>query len=458
MDEDHRPAASRFDAFRALAEARARGEMVLLPRMLRGPARREHVRQTLREDHRARIAGHDDDALVKFEKLAGSLFSFFRGTALLFYRDMAGEDAWMPTVLTLGDVHPDNYGVTPSADDVPVFSVDDFDEAFYAPFTWDIKRGAVGFMIGAEVEGGLGRKDQRAIAAAFVGGYVDGIERYAASRMEDGEQMRRDNAPPLIADLLDKATKKGRAAWLADKYLDETGRGFKASKKLVPISSRRDEFQAVLDRFVAESELEPPARAGEMHVKDVCERKGQGTASLGLARYYLLVEGPAADGTDDLILELKQARPSALAGVAPPSAYTVEGMGDRISHAHSVQLVRGDVFFGSVEHEDLSFMVRERAPYKKSIDLDELSKAQWRDYAAICGGVLAQAHALSDETGEVDHDVEPEILRAMGSRELFIEDVLGFATDACKRLHRDHACFRRDHAMGAFGDVDVVFR
>lgn len=48
---------------------------------------------------------------------------------------MAGDDAWMPTVLTLGDVHPENFGVMPNADNVPIFSVNDFDEAYYAPFT-----------------------------------------------------------------------------------------------------------------------------------------------------------------------------------------------------------------------------------------------------------------------------------------------------------------------------------
>ena len=31
------------------------------------------------------------------------------------------------------------------------------------------------------------------------------------------------------------------------------------------------------------------------------QRLGQGTASLGLPRYYLMVEGPLADGTDYLI-------------------------------------------------------------------------------------------------------------------------------------------------------------
>ena len=95
------PAGSRFEAFEKLARARAAGEMVMLPRMLTGNDRRRHVRETIREDHQRRIASRDAEAEAKFDKLAGSLYSFFRGTSLLFYRDLAGEDAWMPTVLTL---------------------------------------------------------------------------------------------------------------------------------------------------------------------------------------------------------------------------------------------------------------------------------------------------------------------------------------------------------------------
>lgn len=125
------------------------------------------MRETLRDDHGNRIARHSEGAAAKFDKLAGSVFSSFRGTCLLFYRDMAGEDAPMPAVFALGDVHPTNFGVMPSADNVPIFGVNDFDEAHYAPFTWDLKRGAVGFLLAAEEEGGHRRSRQRAIARHF---------------------------------------------------------------------------------------------------------------------------------------------------------------------------------------------------------------------------------------------------------------------------------------------------
>jgi uncharacterized protein (DUF2252 family) len=448
---------SRFEAFRQLARRRARGEMVLLPRQLTGNDRRLHVRETIREDHRNRIAQHSEGAAAKFDKLAGSLYSFFRGTALLFYRDMAGEDATMPTVLALGDVHPANFGVMPSADNVPIFGVNDFDEAYYAPFTWDLKRGAVGFLLAAAEEGGQGPARRRRIARRFLTGYLDAIDRFAREETEADHQVRRDNAPALIRELFTGAG-QDRRSWLAEDYHDEYGRGFRAGDELVPVTSRCAEFQELVGRLVAERGIAVPARAGQMRVKDVAIRKGQGTASLGLTRYYVLVEGARADGTDDLVIEFKQARRSALAGLTPPSEYDSDGRGPRIARAQGAQLVHGDVFYGAIEFEDRSFVTRERSPFRDDIDLDDLSKKGWKAYARICGEALAHAHALADEAGGVTVDIEPEIGAAIGAPELFVDDILRFAEEAVGRLRIDHEYFRADHARGAFGTVGIAQR
>jgi uncharacterized protein (DUF2252 family) len=195
-----------------------------------------------------------------------------------------------------------------------------------------------------------------------------------------------------------------------------------------------------------------------MRVKDVAIRRGQGTASLGLNRYYVLIEGPQADGTDDLIIEYKQARRSALAGLVPPSAYEMDERAARISHAQTVQLVRGDVFYGHIEFDGLSYMSRERAPFRDDIDLDDLSKSEWKDYAGICGRVLARVHALSDESGKIDYDIEPAIMNAIGPPDLFAHDMVEFAMEAADRVRRDHEMFRADHALGAFKQLDIVHR
>lgn len=451
------PLEPRVEAFRALAQRYAADGCAMRPGQLTGHDRRMHVRDTIIEDHATRIDQKAIGAQRKFDKLSSSLFALFRGTSLLFHRDMAGEDSRMPTVLLLGDVHPGNFGVMPNADNVPIFGVNDFDDVCYGPFTWDLKRGATGFMLGAGEKCGYGAKAQRKIARAFIDGYLDGMAFYAKSGTESGEELRPDNSPKVIRRLFEEA-RTSRAEWLRDRYLDETGRGFRANEEFTPVSRRVEEFQKQIDRLAAGEKVGRSRRIEGLKVKDVAIRHGQGTASLGLPRYYVLLEGPSGDATDDLIIEFKRARRSALSGLVPETGFDSGELGARIAHGQSVHLAQGDVFYGEVEIEGESFMSRERAPFREDIDLDELSKKTWKAYARVCGKALAQAHARSDEVGQIDYDVEPRILEAIGPRKLFVADILDFAEEALARLRRDHESFRRDHAHGAFEDLRRSYR
>jgi hypothetical protein len=102
-------------------------------------ARRCRNTSPVPDDRAERINTHAQGTQVKFEALASDLYSFFRGTALLFYRDIAGRGAARPKDLLLGNVHPCNFGIKPNADNIPIFSVNDFDEVTYGPYSWDIK-------------------------------------------------------------------------------------------------------------------------------------------------------------------------------------------------------------------------------------------------------------------------------------------------------------------------------
>lgn len=445
------------EEFKALAQHRHSGFGLMLPKDLAGHDRRLHVRATLREDHRDRIVNNVSGASDKFEKLAGSAFAFFRGTALLFYRDMAGMDGQMPTVLALGDVHPKNFGIMPNKNNVPIFGVNDFDETFYAPFTWDLKRGATAFMLAAEEDGGHKHKKQRKIAKHFLKGYIKAMQRFAQHATERYSEMRYETAPKVICKLFD-AAQKDRADWLRNDYLEDGGAGFKTSEKLTPISARIAEFQGHIHELVERNGIDLPERAGELKVKDVAIRHGQGTASLGLDRYYTLIEGPAKDATDDLIIEFKHARDSALDGLVPPNDFIAGGQGDRIAHGQKVHLAHGDIFYGWVEIDGKSFMTRERAPFRKDIDLNDLSYGGWKKYARACGMSLAKSHALSDDDGHIDYDVEPAIINSIHPDALFIDDILAFADETMKRLHKDHAVYQQDHALGAFERIDTAYR
>lgn len=455
----HKKAEGRVEQFRALSERMADGSELVPPTLLKGQARREHVRSTLREDHARRIEQQDSGAKDKFDTLAGSVFKFFRGTALLFYRDMVGTDRKMPSVLALGDVHPGNFGIMPDENGAPIFGVNDFDETIYAPFSWDIKRGAVGFSLAAKEVAGAKKKQRRKIVKHFVKGYLKAMKRYARHATEKSENYRLDNSPKIIQKLFEDAWEE-REEWLWDDYLKNSGKGFRADDELQPVSSEIEKFQKAIKDLAKANDLEVPDRSPELKVKDVCVRHGQGTASLGLPRYYVLLEGPSKDATDDMIIEFKKARTSALEGLTPPTEFNEkkDSKADRIAHGQEVQLAHGDVFYGSVEIDGESFMTRERAPFRDDIDLDELSKKSWRKYAQICGAALAQAHALSDDLGRIDYDVEPSIIEAARPKKLFKADIVRFAEEATHRLRKDHKMFKEDHKKGAFDQVEMAFR
>src|SRR5215210_4028916 len=83
----------------------------------------------------------------KFRKMAASPFAFYRGSASLFYADLAetySDDRFLDErtsrVWIHGDLHAENFGTYMNSSGQLVFNVNDFDEAYVGPFSWDLKR------------------------------------------------------------------------------------------------------------------------------------------------------------------------------------------------------------------------------------------------------------------------------------------------------------------------------
>ena len=438
----------RSEAFKRFAEARARGDIKVAPLLLPKHERRLYVRSVLREDHQFRIHNRPEGAQAKFDKLADSVFSFFRGTALLYYRDYGGSDPHLPLVFTLGDAHPENFGVMPNEDGTPFFGVNDFDEAWVAPFSYDVKRCAVGFYIVAK-ENGMSEKHRRKVVRAFVRGYLSALTQFVKDDRENVFQFRIDNSPKMIRKLLEDAL-KDRQDFLED--LIDTKKGeFKPSGEIVPLSRNIKAFQTVINKYKKDNKIGGKKKPKNFFkVKDGAIKKGSGTASLGLDRYFVLVEGWSEAVDDCVILEMKQTRRSALYGLVPENDFEDEEKAQQIVTAQQVHLVGGDPFYGRAVINEESFLVRERSPYKDDIDIDDLDKKEMRIYAEICGRALAQSHARSDEdTGIMEGDAEQRILASI-NRELFIKDTTNFTHSAAKRIYKDHKLFKQDHELGAF--------
>ena len=114
---------------------------------------------------------------VKFRKMAASAFAFYRGTACLFYADATASDQEgsrhtgpflderTGRVWIHGDLHAENFGTYMDANGRLTFNVNDFDEAYVGPFTWDLKRFAASVALLGYTQGAQRRADHRPGAA-----------------------------------------------------------------------------------------------------------------------------------------------------------------------------------------------------------------------------------------------------------------------------------------------------
>ena len=119
----------------------------------------------------------EPDLRFKHEQMAAALFPFFRAT---FYRwlqvwpdQCPGLDR-VPHVLSVGDLHVENFGTWRDLDGRLIWGVNDFDEAAVYPYTMDLVRLATSAVLAAQ-EKRLAMRPKDA-ASAILAGYVRGME------------------------------------------------------------------------------------------------------------------------------------------------------------------------------------------------------------------------------------------------------------------------------------------
>ena len=126
---------------------------------------------------RERVHIVEPDLQFKHEQMAAALFPFFRAT---FYRwlqrwpEACGDLEKVPHILSVGDLHVENFGTWRDTDGRLVWGVNDFDEACLYPYTMDLVRLATSALLAAREER-LAMKPREA-AAAILDGYERGMK------------------------------------------------------------------------------------------------------------------------------------------------------------------------------------------------------------------------------------------------------------------------------------------
>ncbi|HKC01564.1 MAG TPA: DUF2252 family protein [Terriglobales bacterium] len=126
---------------------------------------------------RLRLRIVEPDLQFKHEQMAVALFPFFRAT---FYRwlqvwpEECEELGRVPHILSVGDLHVENFGTWRDTDGRLIWGVNDFDEACVYPYTMDLVRLATSTLLAIR-ENRLTMKPKES-AAAILAGYQSAME------------------------------------------------------------------------------------------------------------------------------------------------------------------------------------------------------------------------------------------------------------------------------------------
>jgi len=381
--------------------------------------RHNRQRQVLDEIGAANAALSEEDRAAKYAKLAESPYRFFRGTNHLYWRDvwhdwrfalfggLAATQTWLQ-----GDAHAYNFGAYGHHDDAVRYGMDDFDDALIGDYQYDLWRLAISLVLDAQENVGLSGKKIRKALETLVQSYHDELARHVAGEVPGAVTL--DTAKGPLEPFLRKVARKKSRAKMLDKWTvkEEGGRRFaERPDKLAPLPAHlasqlrkaiEEEYRETLGSAHAETEAE------HFRVKDLARRLDAGTGSLGLERFYVLIEGGRDHEHDDVILDVKQQTPpegwqrmSATEKQAWRRAFPHEGA--RHAVAFTAIAEHPDRYLGWLHLGDTVFSVRERSPFKEDFPTHKLEGAKpYRQLVKQWGRILAREHLRGAQALEPD--------------------------------------------------------
>lgn len=386
---------------------------------------------------------------LRRERMSASVFTFFRGTAAIMAADLAREQDSGMYVASCGDAHVSNFGFYGSSQRSLLFDLNDFDEAAWAPWEWDVKR----LVASVVVAGRATDRDPGVVADAAlttVRSYLralradlelDPLERYylhfdtASARHGLDRQSRR---------VLDKATSRARSrtgARAARRLTAPDEQGRVRFVESPPAMTHADQemipaMQEAIANYLASASVDVRLLMRQYRMVDAA-RRAVGVGSVGTRCYLFLLQD--GDG-HSMIFQAKQAGRSVLeeyGHAAQPDGLTEaiadNGEGARVVGLQRILQAQSDPFLGHLPGLVGDFYVRQFHDMKGGIEIDTLDDIPFQKYSAACAVLLARAHGQSGNS--------PEILGYAGNGESVVRNLVEWAYAYADLAEKDYAEF-----------------
>ena len=387
----------------------------------------------------------------KFRKMAQDPFSFYRGSACLFYADVAdGEDPYADErtsrVWIHGDLHAQNYGTYINAAGVLVFDVNDFDEAYLGHFSWDLKRMAASLALLGFVKA-LSDETIQEMIETYAQSYAEQVR--AFNEHEDDEEFRLtlDNTEGALRDVLIEARLKSRWQMLESlTHIETDERVFKddpAARRLE--DDERDRVLAAYEGYLDTIPEVKRQHSVSYRVKDVVGRVGFGIGSAGLPAYNLLVEGRSQALENDVVLSMKQGNIAAPSRVVEDERIksSFEHPGHRTAISQRALQAHADPWLGWCELDGKGQVVQELSPYEAELEWDGVSEPdEIMPLLGYLGQATAKIHCVSDAGSDADIvDFQPEEAISDVLDDDFPGSLAEFGAAYGERAREDHRLF-----------------
>lgn len=354
---------------------------------------------------------------LRAQRMSASPFAFYRGTAALMAADLAAGPSSGILVASCGDAHVANFGFYASPQRSLVFDLNDFDEAGWAPWEWDLKRLVTSIVIAGQATGrdeNVTREAARSAVLTYARAMTTAVARSPLERYFQhfevtgrAKSLDRRSRDVVRAALRDAQKRTGeRAARKLTAVGDDGRRRFietpPTMTHLEPELAAR--VQAAIDAYHRTTTADIRLLLQQYTPSDTV-RRVVGVGSVG-TRCYITVLQDA--GGHSLVLQVKQAGPSVLveygrqevpAGIA--EQISAGGEGARVVALQRILQGVSDPFLGHFTGPEGDYYLRQFRDMKVGLDVETLHDAAFHDYAQACAAILARAHSQSPRAAEV---------------------------------------------------------
>ncbi|MFC3689059.1 DUF2252 domain-containing protein [Aquipuribacter hungaricus] len=396
----------------------------------------------------------------RFRTMAKDPFSFYRGSACLFFADLEGsEDRWADDrtsrVWIQGDLHAENFGTYMDGDGALVFDVNDFDEAYLGHFTWDLQRLAASVAVLGWAKA-LSDGDIERLLTTYLRAYLDQVRTFAEQDRDHEWSLRLGTATGAVEGALQRAQLSTRIGLLDSMtVVEDYARRFRQSSTTRLLDDEEREVVEAGYRSYLDT-VPDSKRLGSLtyELKDVVGSTGFGIGSAGLPAYRLLVEGHTQALENDVVLTMKQGAVPAVSRSFPDAhaERSFEHQGHRTAVSQRALQAHADPWLGWVRmdggrHHGVGFVVRELSPYEADLDWSELTEPDEIDEVLDqLGRATAKVHCVSDVDDEstplVDFQTEDAVVAVVDGREdELVAEVVALGLEHGARVREDHQLF-----------------